>query len=869
LSDEPPETWSEGAVKLLSSKRQWGAAAVLVLLILFLLRPGASRLKSRIISSISAGVGRPVDIGSVHVRLLPRPGFEIENLVIYDDPSYGAEPMLRASEVTADLRIISLIKGRLDVARLNLTEPSFNLVHRDGGGWNLQALLERAAHNSTAPTGAARSLPRPHFPYIEGSSGRINFKSGAEKHPYALTNADFSLWQESEDTWGIRLKAQPFRTDLNLMDVGELRVDGTWKRAESFRETPLELSVEWSKGQLGQLTKFFTGMDKGWRGDVQLDASLSGSPAKLKITSTAWVDDFRRFDITSGRALRLAARCDGEYSSATYEFRDVMCSAPVGEGGLTLTGDMGLPGSRHYSISLKAENIPAAAALALVERAKKNIPDDLVAEGTLKGAVGIEQNAAAGTSFRFHGQGEIADLRLSSATTKAEVGPATVPFVLVDDSAKTGDQRKQRIRLGLVFPKVPHLEIGPVALTQARGGATAAGWLTRSSYSLSVVGESEIARALRLARTIGIPAAGINPEGSAQLNLQIAGTWVGFGEGLGIAFPAPEVTGTAKLRNVRVTIRGASEPLEISSAEMQLMPEKVQVRKLNARAVGAEWTGSLEMPRGCGTPDACPIQFSLNTQELALTRMDEWINGRQKTRPWYQVLQPTSKPGQSVLGRLQASGQVSANRFSAHGVTATNVAANVRFDSGKLELNAIEGDLFNGKLRGKWEIEFGSASPICGGSGDITGIAVGRNSGSVSAEWVSGTASGNYEIKGPCSAEFWQSAEGKVRAEVRNGTLPHIALGDDAVPLGITRLNAQAQLDSGKFEIRSAKLNSPQGTYDISGTVSVSRDLDLKMTRVPADSVHSGYSVTGTLAQPHVSPLASTEQARLKPLPSK
>src|SRR5215813_2606994 len=117
-----------------------GALAAAVLLLLFLVRPGASRLKSRIIYSMSASVGRPVDIGSVHLRFLPRPGFDLNNLVVYDDPAFGAEPMLRASEVTASLRLASLLRGHLEIARLDLTEPSLNLVHGDGGRWNLEAL---------------------------------------------------------------------------------------------------------------------------------------------------------------------------------------------------------------------------------------------------------------------------------------------------------------------------------------------------------------------------------------------------------------------------------------------------------------------------------------------------------------------------------------------------------------------------------------------------------------------------------------------------------------------------------------------------------------------------------------------------------
>src|SRR5579863_1181147 len=108
-------------VKFFLSKSRIAVAAVLLLLLLLFLRPGASRLKSRIAASIGAGLARPVEIGSVHLRLLPRPGFDLENLVVYDDPAFGPEPMLRASEVTASLRLISLVRGKLEISTLELT----------------------------------------------------------------------------------------------------------------------------------------------------------------------------------------------------------------------------------------------------------------------------------------------------------------------------------------------------------------------------------------------------------------------------------------------------------------------------------------------------------------------------------------------------------------------------------------------------------------------------------------------------------------------------------------------------------------------------------------------------------------------------
>ena len=137
-------------VKVLSSKRRIAAAVVAILLVLFLVRPGVSHLKLRIENSISRALARPVAIGSVQLRFLPRPGFDLENVVVYEDPAFGAEPMLRASEVTAAVRLTSLLRGRLDISRLELTEPSLNLVRREDGRWNLEALLERAEHPACA-----------------------------------------------------------------------------------------------------------------------------------------------------------------------------------------------------------------------------------------------------------------------------------------------------------------------------------------------------------------------------------------------------------------------------------------------------------------------------------------------------------------------------------------------------------------------------------------------------------------------------------------------------------------------------------------------------------------------------------------------
>src|SRR5580700_324122 len=424
-----------GAVKLFFSKRKVVTTAVVILLGLFLVRPGGARLKARIANSISRAVARPVEIGAVHLRFLPQPGFDLENLVIYEDPAFGAEPMLRAPEVMAVVRLTSLLRARLDVSRLELTEPSLNLVRRADGRWNWEALLERTERTPLAPTAKSKSEARPGFPYIEASSGRINFKAGQEKKPYALLNADFALWQESENTWGARLKAEPLRTDMNLSDTGLLRMNGIWQRAGSLRETPLQFSLEWDRAQLGQLTKLVSGNDKGWRGEVRLNATLSGAPAAMRVTADTSIQDFHRYDILSGDGLRLTAHCDGSYSSAEGVVHAILCTAPVGDGVITLRGDAGLRGVHKVDLALSVESVPVSAVAQLARRAKKNLPADLVSSGSVQGNFTVKEDGASPQRAEFQGRGEFTDLRLQSMSTKAEFAPGNVPFVLSSERA--------------------------------------------------------------------------------------------------------------------------------------------------------------------------------------------------------------------------------------------------------------------------------------------------------------------------------------------------------------------------------------------------------------------------------------------------
>jgi len=851
-------------LKFLRSRPGKVVAGMVLVLALFLTRPGAQRLRTRIVRSISLALGRPVDVGSVTLRLLPQPGFDLRNFVIHEDPSFGAEPVLQSSDVVAIVRVSSLLRGRLEIARLSLSEPSLNLVRNSEGHWNLENLLERAARTPVAPTAKARSEIRPGFPYIEADHGRINLKFGQEKKPYTLTEANFALWQDSENTWGVRLKAQPTRTDFNLSDTGILEVAGSWQRAANLHETPVNFALQWDGAQLGQVTKLTWGQDKGWRGTIRLSAVLTGSPEDLTVNADASIQDFRRYDIAGGNASRLAASCSAHFSSMDHVLSQLACEAPVGEGAIELKGRVAaLSDVRSYDLTMVAQSVPVQPLVEFARRVKKNVPADIVAAGKLDARVTLRRNAA-GVDIGpvWQGGGELQGLNVRSPLTNTRFALDRIPFAISSDANLQVKSKADRGRAGAMgFNAQPHADIGPFGLALGRpASATVRGQVSRSAYNLLVQGDAEVERLLELSQTVGLPAFQTSATGEVHMNLQVGGNWAGFA--------APAVTGTAVLHSVHARLRGLNDPLEIASATISLTPNTAEVQKLTAAAVGNTWRGWLTIPRQCDTPRACPVRFDLHAGEIATDTLSGLVNAAPGKEPWYRFLSSTAKasPAQPrpYLASVHAIGKLTADRVLIRSLTASRVSAEVELDQGRLRLSNLHGDVLGGRHTGEWLVDFSADAPTYRGNGTLEKVALGQLAEAMHDPWITGSANVSYAASthGWKKPELLANTEASLQMEVRDGSLPHLTLAGDAGPLHLNRFTGRVLLRDGKFEIEQGKLQTPGGIYQLSGTASMTRVLDVKLTGEGTQ----GFDISGTLNQPHVvvNPTAET-QAALKP----
>jgi hypothetical protein len=96
--------------------------------------------------------------------------------------------------------------------------------------------------------------------------------------------------------------------------------------------------------------------------------------------------------------------------------------------------------------------------------------------------------------------------------------------------------------------------------------------------------------------------------------------------------------------------------------------------------------------------------------------------------------------------------------------------------------------------------------------------------------------------------------------EAREGELPHITLNTS--PLPVRHFSGVFAIEHGEIDLAHATLVTPEASYSVSGRTSLSRKLDITLSRQDAPV----FRIAGTLSEPTVTPAGKSEtRAALKP----
>ncbi|HEY6270692.1 MAG TPA: AsmA family protein [Terriglobales bacterium] len=821
------------------------AMVVLVLLGIFLPpNINGTRFRDRLRPALSAALGREVRIGQVKYRLLPRPGFDLYDFRVEDDRAYSAEPLLICGKVTADLRLTSLWQGRLEIAKLKLTDdstpPSLNLVYVNGH-WNLESLLLRVEQVPSAPTARRRAEQRARFPYIEASSGRINLKIGPEKKAYALTNTDFAFWLAAEDVWHLRLEGHPVRTDMNLNDTGTVKLEGDLRRSQGFSETPVKLDVSWHRTQLGQLSSLVLGHDPGWRGDLEGEAQLVGTPSQLHLTAQAQLSHFRHYDVNRDSMPDLRIRCLGDSAHGVLEMK---CDTPLGSGGLLATGRWSAAMPEDYDLSIVATEVPLSLVATAARHARRSLPDDVTATGDLSAAFGVHSHNG---EKDWHGTGMTSPFVLESPTVGRAFPISAVKFHMgaAATTASTPALRRARAapsrpaaspRPGTFTVDTFAVQLDPSSALDVQGS------LDGSGYWIAARGRGPVDSLLALGRAAGMQISPTTFTATGTVDVNVIGSWGA----------PPRLHGTARLENVAALIPGIKHRLLLAQANVQLTDAALVLSDISGQFehTPVSFRGSVTRPWSCQNRPACPLEFDLHADLLAVGDIAGLLGGSDKG--WSL---PFVSDASIKLPDFRGQGTISVDQLTVAHLPLEKFTARVEALDHTVELTRVTARLGGGSVTGEWKADWTGAAPRFSTSGTLTGVTL-DHLGAVTPgtdlldSWLTGKADLKYSARfeGKTQQELMAGAVGQAEFTVTSGSSRRL-LFDGYNQFRFSSLRGNVELEKQTLRVLPSKFRAENRIYEISGTVTLAD----QTASLKASSGGSRWEITGSLDKPKIS----------------
>ncbi len=862
------------AVAKKRSLKRWILPAAAVLLTAAIVAPpliSLNRVHRRIADSISQAIRRPVRMSSIKLRLLPRPGFEIADFVVEDDPAFGAEPILRSSQVVASVRLLPLWSGRLEIARIAFDEPSVNLVRNREGRWNFNTLLSQAAQIPKAPTGERHPGGLQRFPYIDASNARINFKSGDEKLPFSFFNADLAVWLENPGEWRIEFAAQPVRTDLSLdlANTGTFRLNGSLRHAAMLSQMPMNLHAEWANAPLGQLSKILTGSDANWRGELDATADITGSIDNAQLKLAANGEGIHRVEFEPREPLNVNVTCQAGFSRAERLIDAMTCLVPTGQGHLLLTGSVrALPEKTDPNLTLELNHVPVPWALDGVRLVRAGFGSSVIASGVINGTFAYASPETTSTiaDAQLRGQATVDHLTIAG---KALQQPLALPQIhlVMNSPAPPATPRGPRIPVStkshdeLVLEPFVVGAISPeTSATQPMrlpASMTVSGVFNRNGFSVHLGGESKIGEIVSLGKEFGLfqhLQIDFADQGVADLDLTAHGPWLLPVTDQPVA-PAA-FNGTLRLHNAQATGEFLAQPLHIPTAQAALVGNEVIWTASGMNYGLLHGDGTLSYPTFCTAASGCVPHFSLHLASLDAETAQSALLGAQRHGELIdrlldrlRNLNEASPAWPSLIGSVQIG------TLTIESLNIKDFTAAVAVEGHTIQLKSSTSHALNGQLHISGNMEVTDHTPHYSIEAQLDDASARAASGLFAENWGSGSIRLQTSLKfsGFAQKDLLSTTSGSFHWEWTNGALaaPPAQLANvrnGSAALGhFDSWTADGVVANNVLQLHKSELVRGKDAASVSGTISFARELKLSYI-----DQSTPVTITGTLEQPVV-----------------
>jgi len=844
--------------------QKWWKLALAVVCTVIALQAGVSlmartrRVHAYLVAHLERAFGRRVEVESFDARILPSLQLDANGVTVGEDPSFGQEYFLRAERLSAGLRWTGLLRGHFEFGTMSLGKPSLILVQNSEGRWNLERWLPPAKVN---PMQSVRIYgpPSPVAPVnrlekIEFDEGRINFKTGDDKLPFAFTNVSGSVEQISLGRWQLQLEAQPWRSGVSLQSAGTIKAFGD-VAGTSARLQPAQITLRWSDASLADVFRLLRGQDYGVRGVFALDATAKSGTA-IADASGDWtfsarghIAQIHRWDLTERiDNPRLNVNLKGRWNvgAGSLVAEEIAVEGPRSN----LRGMFRLAGGSAPSMELRADSmgIQASDLLAWYRAFHPDVAEGVTAEQYFTGGMSLRRWPPAVESAALSSSGGI--VRVPGFAEPVRIGPLS------------GGSERGVLALGPVRVAIGG-EIRDVLAPKRRRVALA----------------MENAADVTFVHDLNTQAGSISVEGnffevedflklSAAFGHQLNHGWELSGQATAVTKWAWETpfagrwNGRIGFNKANLTVAGLNQPLKISESALDWNDGRRIARVMRVEGFGGTWTGNIEERSQPDADKGPQWNFHLHTDQLKAADLDRWVGPRARPN-WLQRLLPTllggsapSMPASELVRRVNAEGELDITQLTIEKLKLEQVVAKGSLHDLQLEVREAQAQWAGGKVRAKINAKF-LPRPVYEIAAELDRVNLAQLPGAGRiAERLGGVASGILQVKteGVGRDELLGKLTGRGEFHLNNvefrGWDVNASVADGEAHAGVSRWSTgegSLSLQDSSILLEGFRLDGGKQLTLVNGTLSFGRNADLAIETTSARKKDrkSGESETG------------------------
>jgi hypothetical protein len=872
--------------------RTWARRSITVLLLLAVLNvcisvllrgdPAHRYLTARLAESF----GRPLEVGRFDFSFLDGLRLSAKRITVGEDPRFGQEYFLRAEQLTAGVRWRQFLKGRFEFGTLTFSQPSLNLVRASNGRWNIENWLPARPASSERSVLSMPHESAGHLYKIKIDGGRINFKSGADKHPFALVDVLGSIEQESPGRWRLDLEAIPKRAGVTLQQSGTLRVAGRIA-GTSARLQPAELSATWADASIADMLRLAHGKDYGVRGLLTLQLNALSQSERVPGWSFALVGQAQhvhRWDLP-GRVSDPDVNVIAEalWDPREPRLRVVKASATGPHSQLQGTGEVLWQSGIEPEFQFHTAAIDFADLFGWYRAFQPNVAEQTSLKGSLSGGFAVRGWPIKFTNAEFKSPGAALD-----------VTGLRAPISLGELSIKLHDGRFAIDPIAIYLPAIEAKEAATELRSERKGSAGRSEAPIRKRY----MPELRPAELLKISASISLEEkyAAITVDGKTSraedlllvmksMGHPINSNWTlggpvnfNFRRDIRVESTSVATAGWLELQGSRLQVTGLNFPLHLDDARIEWKNDLREVTLRAARALGAQWTGRLvQQDVTSGSPPP-PWKVDLSADHLSAADLDHWLGPRGR-RGFLERLLPGFAPSAAQAAvtsvddysvrNTRAAGRIEIGELEIAPLLVRKLQGRVDIRGRTVRLEDARGEFYGGKVSGSFEADL-KALPEYRADAEIerTNLAALTAATTTLRERFGGFASASIHLtaRGIGRDALAKSFEGVGKLSTRELQVRGLDLKTAMAARTFHSGIAQWSVAEGLFAIdakgiRITRLRLKDGATSIlaEGTVDFSHALDFEVRALP-DSPDAGallvpvraVHLTGTLESPRL-----------------